>query len=94
MSAAGIQDVSGDHQCALHGLTLGPIIWDAPLQREVLRVNGSPAALVRQQQSGAHRRIRRPKKDEMWYDCTSDISVLLVGPIDFYHFFIPDEGSR
>ena len=25
-----IEDVSGEHQCALHVLTLGPIIWDAP----------------------------------------------------------------
>ena len=24
------EDVSGDHQCALDVLTLGPIIWDAP----------------------------------------------------------------
>jgi len=30
MSAASIEDVSGEYQCPLHVLTLGPIIWDDP----------------------------------------------------------------
>ena len=43
------EDVGGEHQCALHVLTLGPLIWDAP------KTNGVRPRYLSANSSGADR---------------------------------------